>query len=88
MTTTKNSKDSWGFVVTEQTEGGKSLRGDIKPRGFSLNRLSKILATGGLGGPRTGWGPKSRPGPEGNQRDLAEMQSKKNHSQRTPGTQG
>lgn len=50
----------------KQTDG-KSLRGGIKQRGCSINRLSRILATAGLGGPRMGTEVKasSRRGSEG-----------------------
>ena len=36
----KCSKDGWGFIANEQSEGSvdrKSLRGDIQGRGFLLN---------------------------------------------------
>lgn len=50
--------------------GGQVPRGDIAARGISLDRLGRILATAGLGWPKTVWGPRSGPSPDGAQRRL------------------
>lgn len=52
MLTTKYSKDSWGCIINEQSEGSldeKLQRRDTKLGEILLNPLNRILAAGRLG---------------------------------------